>query len=61
MFFNNLEEAQQSNSTGMSGSTRDPVYVDENTGCDCIIFEVLKFKTSSARMATWKMMNGTQT
>ena len=46
MFFNNLEEAQQSNSTGMLDSTRSPVYVDENTGCDCIIFEVLKFKTS---------------
>ena len=45
----------------MLDSTRSPAYVDENTGCDCIIFEVLKFKTSFERMATWKMMNGTQT
>mgnify|MGYP006928735279 CR=1 FL=1 len=28
----------------MLDSTRSPVYVDENTGCDCIIFEVLKLK-----------------
>ncbi len=63
MFFNNLEEAQQSNSTGMLDSTRSPVYVDENTGCDCIIFEVLKLKALlvAIQVAIGRMMNGTQT